>query len=464
METKEKQKYEIDMCNGPIFGKIIRFTIPLMLSGLLQLLFNAADVVVVGRWAGSDALAAVGSTGSLINLLVNVFIGLSVGANVLVARYYGGGQKKDLSEMVHTAMLTAAISGVLLIFIGFFVAPWALKVMGSPEETLGQSVLYIRIYFLAMPAMMLYNFGAAILRAVGDTKRPLYFLTIAGVINVILNLIMVIGFSLGVAGVAIATAVSQVVSAILVLRCLLLSQGDYKLDLQKLRITPQKLVLILRIGLPAGMQGAVFSISNVLIQSSINSFGYITMAGNSAASSLEGFVYIAMNTMHQSAVSFVGQNYGAQKYKRIGTIALQCLGLVTLIGLVFGNVVYFFGGKLLYLYTTEAEVVAVGMRRLLLVCCPYFLCGVMDTLVGCIRGMGRSVLPMIVSLSGACVFRIVWVYTIFAKYQTLESLYISYPISWFLTSLVHLGCFLIIYLRIRKKENLKHMFGDGIIS
>lgn len=443
--AEQKRRYEIDMCNGPLFGKILLFSLPLMLSGILQLLFNAADMIVVGRWVGSDALAAVGSTGSLINLLVNVFIGLSVGANVLVARYFGAGQERELSDMVHTAVLTSVICGVLLIFVGFFVAPSALLAMGTPKEVLGQSVLYIRIYFAAMPAMMLYNFGAAILRAVGDTRRPLYFLTAAGVINVILNLIFVIGFSMGVAGVALATAVSQVISAGLVVRCLVRSDSAYRLDLKAVRIVPHKLLMMMQIGLPAGLQGAIFSISNVLIQSSVNSFGATAMAGNSAAGNLEGFVYTAMNTLHQTAVSFVGQNYGAHKYKRIGRIAIMCVGIVTVVGLVMGNGVYLAGRLLLHLYSPEEPVIAYGMKRLFYICCPYFLCGVMDTLVGCLRGMGHSVLPMLVSLTGACLFRIVWIYTIFSQNRSLDTLYISYPISWALTAFVHLGCFLLIY-------------------
>lgn len=444
------KKYEIDMCNGPLFGKILLFTLPLMLSGILQLLFNAADMVVVGRWVGSNALAAVGSNGPLINLLVNVFLGLSVGTNVMIARFYGAGQKRELSEMLHTALLTALVSGVFLVFLGFFIAPVALKAMGSPDEVLPQSVLYLRIYFFSMPAMMLYNFGSAILRAVGDTRRPLYYLTVAGVINVILNLMFVIVFSMGVAGVALATTVSQAVSAGLVLNCLMKTEEDYKLDIKSLRIVPSKLFAMARIGIPAGLQGAVFSVSNILIQSSINSFGAAAMAANSAASNLEGFVYTSMNTLHQTSVSFVSQNYGARQYKRIGIIALQCVGLVTVIGLVMGNGMYLAGSLLLSLYATEEVVIAMGLRRLLVISCPYFLCGIMDTLVGCIRGIGYSVLPMLVSLSGACLFRIIWIYTVFQGNRTLDTLYISYPISWMFTALVHLGCFLFLYRKLKR--------------
>lgn len=449
--TYKEKKYEIDMVNGPLFGKILLFSLPLMLSGILQLLFNAADMIVVGRWVGSNALAAVGSTGPLINLLVNVFIGLSAGTNVLVARYYGARQEKELSDMVHTAILTAFICGVILIFLGYFTAPIALKAMGAPVEVLDQSVLYIRIYFASMPAMMIYNFGSAILRAVGDTRRPLYFLTFAGIVNVILNLVFVIYFSMGVAGVALSTSISQVISAVLVVICLMQSDGPYRLNLKSLRIVRHKFIQMLKIGLPAGAQGAIFSISNVLIQSSVNSFGATAMAGNSAAGNLEGFVYTAMNSLHQTSVSFVSQNYGARKYKRIGTIALQCLGIVTVVGLVMGNGVYFAGKILLSLYSPEQEVIAFGLKRLLLICCPYFLCGIMDTLVGCLRGLDRSILPMLVSLTGACLFRIVWIYTVFAMDRRLEVLYVSYPISWIITSFVHCICFILIYRKIRKK-------------
>ena len=445
------KKYEIDMCNGPLFGKIILFALPLMLSGILQLLFNAADMIVVGRWAGEDALAAVGSTGSLVNLLVNVFIGLSVGSNVLVARYYGSGQEKELSDTVHTAILVSIITGIALIFIGFFIAPKILVLMGTPEDVLPLSVLYIRIYFCGMPAMMLYNFGASILRAVGDTKRPLYFLTIAGVINVILNLIFVIVFHMSVGGVALATTISQIVSAVLVVLCLMKVDGPYRLELKKLRISRHKLGMMIRIGLPAGFQGAVFSISNVLIQSSVNSFGSLVMAGNSAAANLEGFVYTAMNTFHQTAVSFASQNYGAQKYKRISKILWICCLCVTTVGLVMGGIFYLASGTLLQLYSDDVVVIGYGIKRLMYICIPYFLCGLMDTVVGVLRGMGYAIMPMIVSLLGACAFRVVWIFTIFQQFRTLDVLYISYPVSWGITTLVHLLCFAIVYRKLRKK-------------
>lgn len=445
MSQTRSSKYEIDMCNGPLLGKILIFYFPLMLSGVLQLLFNAADIVVVGRFAGSDSLAAVGSTSSLINLLVNLFIGLSVGANVLVARFYGAGQDKELVEVVHTAVLTSLVSGCILILLGVGLAGPALRLMGTPDDVIGKSILYMRIYFVGMPFMMAYNFGSAILRAIGDTRRPLYFLLAAGIINVALNLLFVINFSMGVAGVAAATVISQAVSAALVLRCLVKSDGAYRLDLKQLKIVPDKLVKMIQIGVPAGLQGALFSISNVLIQSSVNSFGSIAMAGNTAASNIEGFVYTSMNAFHQSAISFTGQNFGARKIKRIGKILLICEVSVVIVGLVLGMSAYFFGGTLLQLYSSEQEVIGYGLLRLSIICTTYCLCGMMDVAVGSLRGMGYAVMPMLVSLTGACLFRVVWIYTIFRVYRTLECLYYSYPISWGLTFAVHLACFAVVY-------------------
>lgn len=445
-------KYEMDMCNGPLLGKILIYTLPLMLSGILQLLFNAADVVVVGRFAGHESLAAVGSTSSLINLLVNLFMGLSVGANVMVARFFGANMKRELNEMVHTAITTAIVSGAVLIFVGLFLSRPALTLMGTPEDVLPLAVIYIRIYFVGMPVMMLYNFGAAILRAIGDTKRPLYFLLAAGVINVILNLIFVIVFSLGVAGVALATVISQAVSAYLVLRCLIRADAAYQVRLRELCIVPDKLLKMVQIGLPAGLQGSLFSISNVLIQSSINSFGSIVVAGNTAASNIEGFVYIAMNSLHQTAISFCGQNYGAMKYRRIGRIVLICQLCVLTTGLALGNAAYLGGGLLLQLYSTDAEVIRYGIIRMSYICTSYCLCGMMDVMVGALRGIGYSVMPMLVSLTGACLFRVVWIMTVFQRSHTLQTLYISYPISWGVTFLVHLLCFVVVYKSMLQKS------------
>jgi len=461
MADNTSKKYEIDMCNGPLVGKILIFYVPLMLSGVLQLLFNAADIAVVGRFAGNEALAAVGSTGSLTNLIVNLFMGLSVGANVLVARYYGAGQLRELKEMVQTAVATAVISGVILIFAGFFVAKPALALMATPDNVIDHSVLYMRIYFAGMPFMMTYNFGSAILRAVGDTRRPLYYLMIAGVVNVILNLVFVIRFSMGVAGVATATVISQAISAVLVIRCLIRTDGVYKLVLKGIRIMPDKLIRMFQIGIPAGLQGSLFSISNVLIQSSVNSFGSIAMAGNTAGSNVEGFVYTAMNAFHQSAISFTGQNYGAMKYKRVGKVFLICETLVILVGLALGNAAYFFAGHILKIYSTDPEVISYGILRMSYICVTYFLCGMMDVIVGVLRGIGYSIMPMLVSLTGACLFRVVWIYTIFRQVRTLSCLYISYPISWALTFLVHLICFAIVYRKLLRSGASRDEYSES---
>ncbi|MBR6237663.1 MAG: MATE family efflux transporter [Lachnospiraceae bacterium] len=441
------KKYEMDMCNGPILGKILIFTLPLIASGILQLLFNAADMVVAGRFAGSVALAAVGATSSLINLLINVFLGLSVGSNVVIAHFYGAKMDKEVSETVHTSVMLALIGGVFLCIVGLLAASPLLRLMGTPEEILPHSVAYMRIYFIGMPVMLLYNFGAAILRAVGDTRRPLYYLTFAGVINVILNVIFVVFFKMGVKGVAFATIISQAVSALLVLRVLAVSESVIKLELSKLSVNKDKLLRIAKIGLPAGFQGSLFSISNVLIQSSVNSFGAIAVAGNTAAMNLEGFVYNSMNAFHQTAISFTGQNMGARKHDRVKKILVSCLGCVLVTGIVMGLLSYVFGERLLSMYSKDAEVIDYGLKRMAVIMLTYYLCGIMDVMVGTLRGMGYSIMPMIVSLMGACVFRIIWIFTVFRLIHTPKCLYISYPISWGLTFSVHLICFIFVARR-----------------
>lgn len=435
------------MTNGPLVGKIIRFAIPLALSGILQLLFNAADIIVAGRFAGSQALAAVGSTSALINLIVNLFIGLSIGVNVLVARYYGGGNRKDLHETVHTAVLISIISGVVLVFIGILLARPLLELMATPEDVIDQSVLYMCIYFVGMPVMMLYNFGAAILRAVGDTQRPLYFLLIAGVVNVILNLFFVIVLHMGVAGVAIATVISQCISAGLVLFCLVKSNTVYRVNLKELKVYKDKLLQMVKIGVPAGIQGATFSISNVLIQSSINSFGSIAMAGSTAASNIEGFVWTAMDAFTQSTLSFTGQNFGAKKFHRITKVVWYNLALVTLVGLVLGIGAYLTGPWLLQIYSTDPEVISYGLERMLLVCAPYAICGIMNVMVGAMRGLGSSLTPMMASIFGVCVLRVVWIYTVFPLDRTFFMLFLSYPVTWLVTGLIEVVCFYFIRKR-----------------
>ena len=450
-QKKEVRSYEIDMCDGPILSKIVEFAVPLILSGILQLLFNAADIIVVGRFAGSQSLAAVGSTTSLINLLVNVFLGLSIGANVLVAQYYGGQRRKDLEETVHTAMLLAVIGGAILIVAGVFLADPLLELMGTPEDVLPLAALYMKIYFVGMPVTLVYNFGSAILRAVGDTRRPLYFLLTAGIINVVLNLVFVIVFSLGVAGVALATVISQCISALLIVQCLVRSDAPYRLRKDRLKMTKEKLVLIAKIGLPAGLQGAIFSISNVLIQSSVNSFGSVAMAGNTASANIEGFVYTSMNAVYQTALSFTSQNFGAKKFHRMTKILLYCLGLVVLVGVVMGDGAVLFGKQLLSVYSSDPEVIQYGMNRLRIISGTYFLCGIMDTMVGGLRGIGYSVIPMFVSLTGACAFRVVWIFTVFAVDRTLQTLYLSYPVSWIITFSAHVICYILIRRRIAKR-------------
>jgi len=444
------KKYEMDMCDGPILSKILIFSLPLMASSILQLLFNAADMIVAGRFAGSNALGAVGATSSLINLLVAVFMGLSVGANVVIANFYGAKKYDDVSDTIHTSIALALVCGCILIIIGQLVAYPVLSKMGTPDTILPLSVTYMKIYFVGMPMMLLYNFGAAILRAVGDTKRPLQYLSIAGAINVGLNLMFVIKFSMGVKGVALATILSQAISAILVLRALMKNEGIIRFELKKLRIHKDKVIRIAKIGLPAGLQGAVFSISNVLIQSSVNSFGDVAVAGNTAAMNLEGFVYMAMNTFHQTAISFVGQNTGAHRFDRVKKILIECLACVTVTGLALGGISLIFSDTLLGLYTKEAAVVAYGNRRLIIIMSTYFLCGIMDSTVGVTRGMGYSVIPMIISLLGACAFRVIWIFTIFTEIRTLECLYVSYPISWTVTFAFQLFYFIFMFRKMEK--------------
>lgn len=450
-----KQKsYEIDMCNGPLLGKIFLFSLPLMLSSILQLLFNAADMIVVGRYAGSQALAAVGATGALINLLINVFMGLSVGANVIIARYYGAKKERAVSETVHTAIAASLISGLLLSVIGIFLSHPLLALMGTPEDVIDQSTIYMQIYFAGMPVIMLYNFGSSILRAIGDTKRPLYFLTLAGIVNVLLNLFFVIVLEMGVAGVAAATVLSQCISAGLIFLCLMRSEGCFKLQIKSLRIHWRRLAPIMQIGLPAGLQGAIFSLSNVLIQSSVNSFGSIAMAGNTAAANIEGFVYVAMNAFHQTALSFTSQNFGARKFDRIARVLLLCILCVTGTGLVLGIGAFLIGTPLLSIYTSDPKVLPFGLARLSIICTTYFICGIMDVMVGSLRGLGYSIMPMFVSLAGACGLRIVWIFTLFKWNPSLKLLYISYPVSWFITATVHVICFFLVFHKTKQREGV----------
>ena len=446
-----------DLTSGPMLQKIILFSIPLAASSILQLLFNAADVVVVGRFAGSTALAAVGSNGSLINLLVNLFVGLSLGANVVAARCFGAKDDRGVQDTVQTSVTLGLVSGVLLAVVGFFAARGLLELMSCPEDVIDLSALYLKIYFIGMPMTMLYNFSSALLRAVGDTKRPLYCLAAAGIINVVLNLVFVIGFSMSVAGVALATIISQTVSACMVTRMLMKEEGALHLDLHHLGFHMGALKQILLIGLPAGLQSTVFSLSNVVIQSAINSFDDpVLAAGSSASASIEGFVYTAMNSVFHAAITFTSQNLGARRYDRIDRIFWGSCAAVCIIGVPLSLLSTVFGPQLLGIYIARSDpaydaIIQNGVIRNYYVIAPYILCGLMDTTCGMVRGLGRAWLPMLVSLTGACLLRIVWIWTFFRWTHTLEMLYISYPISWIVTAAVHAVCYFVIWKKLRAK-------------
>lgn len=449
----KNNKYEIDMCNGTLMDKLISFSLPLMLSGILQLLFNAVDIIVVGRFTGRQALAAVGSTTALINIFTNLFIGISLGANVLAARFYASGKEKEMSETVHTSITLALISGLVMALAGVLLARFALNLMGTPNDVIDQSVLYMRIYFLGMPFFMLYNYGAAILRAVGDTKRPLFFLVISGMTNAVLNLVLVIVFHMGVAGVAIGTIVSQLISSILALRCLYTSNTSYRLYFSKLGIKTQYLKQIFQVGIPAGIQSTVINLSNALLQSSVNSFGSVAMAGYTAANNIFGFLYMSVNAVTQSCMSFTSQNYGVKKLKRMDRVLLDCMILSVGVTLTLGCGAYFFGPELLKIYTSDADVIRCGVEVLAFTTVPYFCCGIMDLLPGALRGMGYSGVPMILSIIGTVGTRIVWIFGLFPAHRSLSFLFISYPVSWILTILMQAVCFCFVRKHVHQSMN-----------
>lgn len=430
---------QIDMTEGPIFGKLLLFSVPLIISNLLQLFFNAADVAVVGRFEGHDALAAVGSNGSLINLLINLFTGLSIGTNVVAAHFYGTKKSKELQDTVHTAIIIAVISGLILTVVGVFGANFILTLMKCDENVLELASVYLRIYFAGITATMVYNFGSALLRSKGDTLRTLFILFIAGVINVLLNLFFVIKLKMGVSGVAYATVISQTISAILVIIILFTEKDDFRLSLSKLKINPQILGRIIRIGVPAGFQGIMFSFSNVIIQTSVNSFGAILMAGNSAVINIEGFIYTAMNGFSQGALTFCSQNSGVSKPERIKKVVWISQASIIVLGGVMSAATIIFAKPIIRIFIKNDEVVAAGMIRLVIIMSTYYLCGMMDSMANVIRGMGHSLMPVISSLSGACLFRIIWLFTIFRipYFHTPAVIYYSYPISWILTFIVN---------------------------
>lgn len=444
-------KNQIDMTTGSVLGKQIRFIIPLICTGVLQLLYNAVDVIVVGKFAGTTALSAVGSTGALTNLVINVFIGLSVGINVVTALYYGQKDERNMHKTIHTAILLGIVGGVFLAIVGFLAVPTLLRLMATPDDVIGQAILYMRIIFLGMPFNLVYNFSAAILRAIGDTKRPLRYLGLSGIVNVVLNLIFVIVFHLDVAGVALATIIAQAISMILITRCLMQSDDMMKLTWKKLYIYKEQAIQIIRIGVPSGIQSSCFSLSNVLLQSSINGFGSIAMAGNAASSSLEGFLYVTTNSVQQSAITFVGQNKGAKQYDRMRKNLFYASGLVTAIALTMGIFFNVFDEELIGLYTSNADAIAVGVQRIGMYSIYYFFFGLMDVVSGILRGMGYSMGPMVISLLGVCGFRIVWIFGVFAMFPSLDVLYYSYPISWILTWSI----LMIYYKIVTKKEFLE---------
>jgi len=446
------------MVEGPVFGKILAFSLPLICTDVLQLFFNAADIIVVGRFSGANganALAAVGSTSVVINLLTNLLIGLSIGANVLFAQYLGAKDNKSAEETLHTSLSLGLLGGIILTVLGILFIRPVLEGMGSPAEIIDLSEIYLKIYFLGMPAMMLYNFGSAILRAKGDTKRPLFILSAAGVINIFLNLFFVIVMKMSVAGVAIATVISQTVSALLLVCCLVKEEEPCRLIFDRTEFSTDKLKKILKIGVPAGLQGVVFSLSNVFIQSSVNSFGAVAMAGSAAAQNLENFVDAAVNSFYQANVSFTGQCYGARQYHRIPKILISCLICTSIVGLVIGNAFFLNGRALIGIYNGNPEVYSYGIIRMQYLCIFYFLCGCMNVLSGSVRGMGYSVLPMVVTLVGACLFRVLWILLFFPQNHTLDALFALYPVTWIMTAVAHLVCFLIIYRKLKKAGQRK---------
>lgn len=439
------KRFEMDMTTGNLGKKILLFTLPLMFTSILQLLFNACDIIVIGRFRDHTALSAISSTGALINLITNLFIGLSVGSNIVMARCYGSKDREKAEKVTHTSVVVSLVAGIFIGAFGFVFAKNLLLLMGSPSDVIDLAAAYVRIYFVGMPFNLLYNFGSALLRAGGDTKRPLIYLSIAGVFNIGANLLFVLGFGMSTDGVAYATVISQIISSVLVLLTLIREKNYCHISLKSLKADRKILWEITRIGLPAGLQGTLFSLSNVIIQSSINFFGSYVMAGNGAASNIEGFIYVCMNAFYHAALSFTSQNMGAKQYENIRKINKYCLYYVLLFGGVLGVGAYLSAGTLLQIYTTDAEVVQIGIIRMAILCAPYFLCGIMDVMVGSLRGLGHSLIPMIVSLIGVCGMRLIWVYTLFRMNMNLGLLYASYPISWILTFAVLFVSFQVLY-------------------
>lgn len=452
----EKNKFEIDMCNGPIMSKLISFSVPLILSGMLQLMFNAVDIIVVGQFSGSTSLAAVGSTTALINVFVNLFMGISLGANVVSARCYAMGRREEMSKTVHTAITIALVSGIIMAVIGVIFAKGALLLMGTPENVINLSTLYMRIYFLGMPFFMLYNYGSAILRAVGDTKRPLIFLVISGCINAGINMLLVIVFDMGVAGVAIGTVISQFVSCALVINCLYRTKSSYQLRFSKLKIEKDYMIQIFQVGVPAGIQSTVINFSNALLQSSVNSFGSVAMAGYTAANNVLGFLYVSVNSITQACMSFTSQNYAVGKHKRMDRVLIDCIVLSISVALILGGGAYLFGTYILNIYTSDADVIKCGLEILSITTVPYFFCGIMDLFPGALRGMGYSTIPMILSIIGTVGIRILWIFVFFPMHRSLYFLFISYPGSWIATIVMQVICYMLVRKKIASQGTLSN--------
>lgn len=452
----EKNKFEIDMCNGPIMSKLISFSVPLILSGMLQLMFNAVDIIVVGQFSGSTSLAAVGSTTALINVFVNLFMGISLGANVVSARCYAMGRREEMSKTVHTAITIALVSGIIMAVIGVIFAKGALLLMGTPENVINLSTLYMRIYFLGMPFFMLYNYGAAILRAVGDTKRPLIFLVISGCINAGINMLLVIVFDMGVAGVAIGTVISQFVSCALVINCLYRTKSSYQLRFSKLKIERDYMIQIFQVGVPAGIQSTVINFSNALLQSSVNSFGSVAMAGYTAANNVLGFLYVSVNSITQACMSFTSQNYAVGKHKRMDRVLIDCMVLSISVALILGGGAYLFGTYILNIYTSNVDVIKCGLEILSITTVPYFFCGIMDLFPGALRGMGYSTVPMILSIIGTVGVRILWIFVFFPMHRSLYFLFISYPGSWIATIVMQVICYMLVRKKIASQGTLSN--------
>ena len=440
---KMERRYSLDMTKGPFLKKILIFALPLMLTGLPQLAYNSADVIVVGRFAGKEALAAVGSTGSLVNLFLNVFLGISIGSGVMVARHIGEGNDKTIHECVHTAMLLSVICGVFIGFLGFVASPFMLRLMDVPDDVIDLASVYLKIYFLGSPGLLAYNFGAAIIRSTGDTKRPLYFLTLSGVVNVVLNLVLIIVFKMGVSGVAIATIVSQYLSAVLIVVYLTKMPNACRLVFSKLKIYKEELKSILILGLPAGIQNSLFSVSNVIIQSTVNSFGSVAMAGIAAGSNFDSYIYTCTNAVAQTTMTFTSQNMGAKRYSNIGKIYRYCLIIATVAGVSMGVFGCVFPDEIVALFSDDAGVIEIGAARMLQIMPFFFFCSLMDVAANQLRGMGKSFEPMIISLLGGCGIRIFWIYFILPLNHSLPFLYWAYPVSWVITFLVLFACYFV---------------------